>query len=71
MTRRDAIMWSTKGQPTEIRLKRWLRKRDSVRAIDRVIDYFGNYRRSCEAERSAAALRLGVVGGRPTVRVRL
>jgi hypothetical protein len=47
-------MWSTKGQPTEIRLKRWLRKRDSVRAIDRVIDYFGDYRRSCEAERSAA-----------------
>jgi hypothetical protein len=71
MTRRDAIMWSTKGQPPETRLKRWLRKRDSVRAIDRVIDYFGDYRRSREAERSAAALRLGVVGGRATVHVRI
>ena len=48
---------------------RWLRKADSVRAIDRVIDYFGERRRLRGALRGAAVLRLGVVAA-VAVRVR-
>lgn len=49
---------------------RWLRKADSVRAIDRVIDYFGERRRPREAPRDAAVLRFGVVAA-VAVRVRI
>lgn len=49
---------------------RWLRKADSVRAIDRVIDYFGECRRLREAPRGGAVLRFGVVAA-VAVRVRI
>ena len=50
---------------------RWLREADSTRAIDRVIDDFGERRRSREAERARAILRFGVVAAHVAVRVRI
>lgn len=40
-------------------------------AIDRVIDDFGERRRSREAERARAILRFGVVAAHVAVRVRI
>jgi hypothetical protein len=50
---------------------RWLGKADSIRAIDRVIDYFGARRRPRESERATAVVRFSVVAAHVAVRVRI
>jgi hypothetical protein len=67
-TRRDAIMGNGKERSG---WTRWLGKADSIRAIDRMIHYFGERRCPREAERATAVLRVGVVAAHVAVRVRI